>query len=177
MTTHDVDNMATKVKTQPQSNYHHGNAIKRLRQGELLTQQQLGDRVGMTQQTIYRYEKEERLEDDVIQRLAEALGVTADFIKTMEEDKSLVNHIHHNTITSPINSNNSIVNNGTQITNALEDDKFEAILKEIKSLSQECQKQCQTMTEACKEIIGLYKKEIQVLEEQLRVQKEKNHLH
>lgn len=167
--------METKVKTQSQSKCHHGYAIKRLRQGELLTQRQLGDLVGMTQQAIYRYEKEEKLDDDVLQPIAKALGVSVDFIKEMEEDRGLVYYIENNTISSPASSNNSLVNNGSQITNTVESDILKTTLEELKKSSDACRRQCETMTDAYKQMLEFYKEEIQELKRQLSVRGETNH--
>ncbi|GAA1727496.1 ImmA/IrrE family metallo-endopeptidase [Brachybacterium phenoliresistens] len=59
-----------------------GDVLLVLRRASGLTQGELADRVGMTQATLSRYEHDLReVDDDAAQRLADALGVTAEFLR------------------------------------------------------------------------------------------------
>lgn len=58
-----------------------GERIKQLRKEQELTQQQLGEMVGITYIQIGRYEtNKSNASADVLQKVAEALGTTTDFL-------------------------------------------------------------------------------------------------
>jgi len=65
---------------------HHGHAIKRLRQTTGIKQSALAIDMGLSQQTISTYEQRSNIEDEMLEKFAKALNVTAELIKNLEED-------------------------------------------------------------------------------------------
>ena len=84
---------AEKVETKKEK-VNHGRVIRHLRGDAGLTQKELGDRIGLSQQTIARNEKEEILDDEILQQYAKGFGVSLDFIKNME-DKPLAQYVYN----------------------------------------------------------------------------------
>ena len=56
--------------------YHLGEAIKRTRQAQHLTQQELGERIGVKKSQISRLEKGHNITIPVMSRVFKALGIT-----------------------------------------------------------------------------------------------------
>jgi transcriptional regulator with XRE-family HTH domain len=65
-----------------------GNRIRELRINAGLTQEQLGDMVGLQKSAIAKYEngKTENMKRTVIQKMAEALGVSPAYLMGFEDD-------------------------------------------------------------------------------------------
>lgn len=103
--------METLEKEQKSVNYHHGHAIKRLRRDNQLTQKELGELIGLTQQTVGRCENEKELDEDMLERFAKGLKVSPDFIKELDDEKPLSAYIENNTFTN--SSSNISIGVGT----------------------------------------------------------------
>ena len=122
---------AEKVETKKEK-VNHGRVIRHLRGDAGLTQKELGDRIGLSQQTIARNEKEETLDDEILQQYAKGFGVSLDFIKNMEDKPSaqcVYNTYNHD--------NNQQTNNvGDHNTNNIGVDKasLQIILDEVSDL-------------------------------------------
>lgn len=102
-------------ETYPQKKrMHNGHAVRQLRVDKRLSQEEFGKLIGMTQPSVCRYEEKEKIEEDILARMAKALKVSVDFIKEMEEDKSLTFYIENNTFT------NSNTDNSTAVANPVE---------------------------------------------------------
>jgi transcriptional regulator with XRE-family HTH domain len=69
-----------------QSNSHIGRKISRIRELRGIKQEHLASELGVSQQSISRMEQSEVLEDEVLEKVAKVLGVTADAIKNFSED-------------------------------------------------------------------------------------------
>lgn len=91
--------MEVEEKAKEQRNTHYGHTIKRLRRDLGLSQKELGDRVGMVQQNVSIYEEQKRIDDELLQRFANALAVPVKLIQMMEDDKPLAYYVENNTIT------------------------------------------------------------------------------
>jgi len=65
---------------------HHGHALKRVRMTLGVKQETLAVELGMTQAMISTYEGKKVIEDNMLQKFATALGVSAEFIRELEED-------------------------------------------------------------------------------------------
>lgn len=76
---------------------HHGYNSKRLREILGVKQEDLAERMGVSQQTVSRFEQTETLEDDILNKIAEALNVPVDAIKNFSEEATF--HIVANTFT------------------------------------------------------------------------------
>ena len=81
---------------------HHGHALKRVRTTLGVKQETLAVELGMTQAMISTYEGKKVIEDTMLEKFATALGVSAEFIKELEEDP----------VTVIIENNNIETNNG-----------------------------------------------------------------
>lgn len=157
--------METQEKTSASPNTHHGHAIKRLRRDKQMSQQQLGDLIGMTQQAIYRYEKEKVLDKDIRERIAKGLGVSVDLINELEEDKPLAFYIENNKI---MNSNvGGIAGNSIGSIQNPEDTALKMTLDKLENAYALNRKQYETNIDAYKEMIEFLKKENQELKEML----------
>lgn len=96
-----------KEKTKMPRNIHHGHAIKRIRLDEGLTQKELGELVCLVQQAVSTYEEQEKIEEEMLERFAKALKVPVEFIKNMEEGKSMVEYIQNNNFNNTDSSKNA----------------------------------------------------------------------
>lgn len=97
--------METEENTSNKKRTHHGHAVKRLRMDRRLSQKDLGNIIGMSQQALCRYEEQEKIDDLTLERLAKGLEVSVELIKELEDDKPLAYYIENNTI-----SDNTIEN-------------------------------------------------------------------
>ena len=70
--------------------YNFGNRLKELRIQSGLTQQQLGDKIGVTKSVISFYELRERTPSpEILVKLAAEFKVSADFLLGLEKKKTL----------------------------------------------------------------------------------------
>jgi len=69
-----------------EKNTHHGHAVKRFRHTLAIKQDALAIDLGISQAMISVYESKKVIEDDMIEKFAEALGVAPQLIKELEED-------------------------------------------------------------------------------------------
>lgn len=68
---------------------HIGRKIERVRRLRGMTQADLGDMLGVTRQAVSKMEQNEKLEDEKIKQVAEALGVTEEGLKNFTEETVL----------------------------------------------------------------------------------------
>lgn len=161
--------METLEKKETSSHIHHGRNVKRLRQMALLSQKQLGERAGLTQQAVCLYEQKEKIEEDIRQRLAKGLGVSVDLINEMEEDRPLAYYIENITFSGNTNSENDIIRNSTgQTTNIHESPTLTAMIDKLEKSYEASRQQYETSLNAYKEMIELLKKENQELKEKMQ---------
>lgn len=59
-----------------------------------MTQTELGDALGVSKQAVSKMEQTEHLDDEKVQQVAEALGVTEDGLKKFNEETVLYNTIN-----------------------------------------------------------------------------------
>lgn len=166
--------METQEKTSASPNTHHGHAVKRLRRDKQMSQKQLGDLIGMTQQAIYRYEKEKVLDEDIRERIAKGLGVSVDLINELEEDRPLAFYIENNKITNtnyPNSSNITSASIGTMENPSIgtmenpNDNALKMALDKLEHAYNLDRKQYEVSLNAYKEMVEFLKKEIQELKE------------
>ena len=65
---------------------HHGYNVKRLREILGVKQEDLAERLQLSQQTVSRYENTEILEDNILNNVAKALNIPVDSIKNFSEE-------------------------------------------------------------------------------------------
>jgi transcriptional regulator with XRE-family HTH domain len=93
---------------------HIGRKIEKLRELRGMKQETLAAALGVTQQTISRMENSEEVDDEKLAKVAEALGVSTDTIKTFNEE-SVINYIQNNTFNdTATNTSQNSYNYGTQ---------------------------------------------------------------
>lgn len=135
-----MKDMETEVNTSAKRKIHYGHAVKRLRTDRMLSQKEFGEKIGMSQQALCRYEDQEKIEDSVLERFAKGLGVSVEFIKELEEDKPLTFYIENNTISENTvdNTASSIIavnNVNEDVTNNYQTDKaLQVALEQLQKL-------------------------------------------
>jgi transcriptional regulator with XRE-family HTH domain len=75
---------------------HHGKNLQKVRVYLGFKQDALATDLGMSQQAVSKIEQQEEIDDELLTRIAGALGVSPDLIKEFDEEKAIYN----------INSNN-----------------------------------------------------------------------
>ncbi|MPM50451.1 hypothetical protein SDC9_97190 [bioreactor metagenome] len=91
-------------------NTHHGHAIKRFRHTLGMKQDVLASIMGLSQTQVSTYEQRKVINEDMIKKFAEALGIVPRLIKELEED--LVTMIfENNTLQEESGAHNNIHNN------------------------------------------------------------------
>ncbi len=81
------------TETIPQSKIHEGRNVRRLREMMGKKQDVLAIEIGVSQQTISKIESQEKLDEDIIEKIAKALNVPAEAIKNMS-DEATINYIN-----------------------------------------------------------------------------------
>jgi transcriptional regulator with XRE-family HTH domain len=91
------------------SNTHIGRKISRIRELRGIKQEHLASELGVSQQTVSRMEQAETIEDDVLKKVADVLGVSPEGIKSFSEDAIFnnINTFHDN---SSLNDYSSLMN-------------------------------------------------------------------
>lgn len=69
---------------------HHGHNVRRVRREKGLNQDALAESAHVAQQTISRYESMKEIDDEMLERFAKGLGVSAEYLKTLEEDAPML---------------------------------------------------------------------------------------
>lgn len=70
------------------NNSHLGRKIERIRRLRGMTQTDLGELLGVTKQAISKMEQSEKIDDDKLKQVADALGVTEDGLKKLRKKQS-----------------------------------------------------------------------------------------
>lgn len=123
---------------------HIGRKIERVRCLRGMTQADLGDILGVTKQAVSKMEQTEKLEDEKIKQVAEALGVTEEGLRKFTEETVLyyTNNFYENsnatatnigTVSSIENINHFSMEQAMKLFEELikiERDKFESLKKE-----------------------------------------------
>jgi transcriptional regulator with XRE-family HTH domain len=73
---------------------HIGRKIERIRRLRGMTQSELGDALGVSKQAISKMEQTEKMDDERVKAVAEALGVTEDGLKNFHEEVVLYNTVN-----------------------------------------------------------------------------------
>jgi transcriptional regulator with XRE-family HTH domain len=74
------------METSAKPNTHIGRKISKIRELRNIKQETLAAELGVSQQTVSRLEQAEFIEDDVLEKVAQILGVTSDAIKNFNEE-------------------------------------------------------------------------------------------
>lgn len=81
------------IATEPteKKTIHLGRNVQRTREILGMKQLTLADITGMSQQNISKLEQTESIPDDTLEKLAKGLGVSVEFIKNFNEEKTIYN--------------------------------------------------------------------------------------
>jgi len=93
---------------------HMGRKIERIRRLRGMTQTDLGETLKITKQAVSKMEQTEKIDDDRLDEIAAALGVTAEGLKKYNEETVLynTNNFYENCgVTTSAVSNNHTFNN------------------------------------------------------------------
>ena len=85
---------------------HIGRKISRIRELKGMKQETLAASMGVSQQAISKLEQSEHVDDDRLEEVSKALGVSPDAIKNFN-DEAIIYNIQNNSDTS---TNNNIIN-------------------------------------------------------------------
>jgi transcriptional regulator with XRE-family HTH domain len=102
-----------------------GRKIEKIRKLRDISQETLATRLNMTRQGISKLERSETIDDEKLDQVAEALGVTANAIKDFNQEAAINNNFY--------DQNNSVIN--YQVNNPL--DFAMSIVEENKRLYQQ----------------------------------------
>ena len=92
------------------SNSHIGRKISRIRELRGIKQETLANELGVSQQTVSRMEQSEKIEEEILEKVAVILGVPVDAIKNFSEETVI------NIISSTLNDNAGSINNNCSFT-------------------------------------------------------------
>ncbi|MBF0576444.1 helix-turn-helix domain-containing protein [Dysgonomonas sp. GY617] len=109
-----TDNAATKKK-------HQGRNVRRLRQALGIKQEVIASALNITQQAVSLYEQKQEIDDDTLVKIAQALNVSVELIKELEEDPANV-YIENNTFEngSQVGAIVGVMGENTTIYNPIE---------------------------------------------------------
>lgn len=111
---------------------HHGHNIKRLRESRGMKQEVIADVMNLAQQTISKYESKRTLDDDILKKFAEALNVSIDTLKEMEEDPVTI-----------VFENNIIETNNGSIKAYVEEDNSTNTFNPVDKIVELCERMLQ----------------------------------
>ncbi|WP_073850536.1 helix-turn-helix domain-containing protein [Pontibacter flavimaris] len=125
--------MFTDVDEKPKRTPHLGRKVQRVREIIGMKQMALADVTGMSQQNISKLEQSESMPEETLEKLAKGLGVTADFIKSFDEEKAVYNIQTNMTFNDQAGNVNYQLNQNT-IHNPIEQvaELFEKLLRSEK---------------------------------------------
>jgi transcriptional regulator with XRE-family HTH domain len=83
--------MTTEFETEERSKVHLGRNVGRIREIIGMKQIVLAEKTGMSQQNISKLEQSEDIAEETLDRLAKGLGVSPEFIKTFNEERTIYN--------------------------------------------------------------------------------------
>ena len=122
---------------------HIGRKISRIRELRGMKQESLAAELGVSQQAVSKLEQNEKIEDDVLEKVALALGVTPDIIKNYSDEAAIYN-IQNNDEGSKLETGQMNYSNCS--INPLE--KLSEAMDEIKLLHEENRKLYERLLQA-----------------------------
>ena len=119
---------------------HMGRKIERVRRLRGMTQTELGEALGITKQAVSKMEQTEHIDDERLDGIASALGVTVEGLKKFNEETVLYNTINFyencGVKTSAVSNNHTF--NNFPIEQAIE--MFEKLLQKEREKYEEVKK-------------------------------------
>ena len=126
--------METSSKT---NNHHIGRKISRIRELKNIKQEFLASELGVSQQTVSRFEQAETIEEEVLAKIAKVLGVSPEAIKNFSEEAvfNYFNTFNDNSGNGAYSQNSSfIINPIEKLLEVIEENKklYERLLQSEK---------------------------------------------
>ncbi|TRX44892.1 helix-turn-helix transcriptional regulator [Fulvivirga sp. M361] len=84
---------------------HMGRKVRHMRELLNLTQDDLAEKMDMSQQTVSNIESSEEVDDEQLEKVAKAMGVTGDAIKNLDENATVYNIVTNHDSSSAFNYN------------------------------------------------------------------------
>jgi len=81
--------MTETVETPQKRN--HGKNLQKIRVHLGVKQETLANDLGISQQSVSKIEQQEEIEDELLEKIANALGVSSNLIKNFDEEKAVYN--------------------------------------------------------------------------------------
>lgn len=88
--------MTSETTTEMPAKKHDGKNLQKVRVHLGVKQEVLAADLGMSQQAISKIEQQEEIEDELMARIAEILGVSPELIKNFDEEKAIYNINNNN---------------------------------------------------------------------------------
>lgn len=123
---------------------NHGANIRRWREWRNISQDVLAERIGVSQATLSSYEKKEKIEQEIIEKIAKALDIPVEAISELEQGTAI------NIISSTFNDS-SAVNNYYPTFNPI--DKIVQLYDEKNALYERMLKEKNSIIELLQEIV------------------------
>lgn len=171
-------NMETEIKAKETKKakpvvHHQGHAVKKVRMDQGLTQEQFGKLVGMSQETVCRYEDKEVIEPEILSRIALKLNVPIEFIQNMEDSKPLTEYIFENNTFSDnaVMATNQNQGDATQNLPGGLEQTLNTTIEELKKSMEENRTRSDQTISLYEQIIKDYKDKIEKLEKELSLAK------
>lgn len=77
-------------------NIHHGNNVRLARTWKKVTQDDLADRLNMYQSEVSKLENQEEIDDQLLDKISNALSVPVDFFKAFDPEAAIYNFTFNN---------------------------------------------------------------------------------
>lgn len=120
--------------SQPEHKVHEGKNVKRIREILGIKQDDLATRLGLSQQTVSQLEAKEAIDRELLEKVARAMGVSAEAIKSFS-DEAAINYINtfndHSVNNGAVYAFNSTINPLERWMEAIEENKklYERLLQ------------------------------------------------
>ncbi|MCG8386672.1 MAG: helix-turn-helix transcriptional regulator [Cytophagales bacterium] len=114
-----------------------GRKIRHMRELLNFTQEDVAEKLGVSQQTVSNIESNETVDHDQLEKMARALGVSAQAIKDLDENAAVYNIVVNNDQSSASNFNNNCTFNPLdKLMEVIEKNEklYEALIKEKEAL-------------------------------------------
>lgn len=125
----DTDTVCERVKV------NQGLNIRRIRTTVQMKQETLAQKIGVAQQTMSKYENQEVVDEEILNKCAQVLDVPVELLKDMPSSQDAP--IHYFKDVNFVNSPNLIGTHGSQTNNYSEKIIFKALQDEVEKLKKE----------------------------------------
>jgi len=128
---------------------NHGANVRRWREWRNINQDVLADQIGVSQATLSSYEKKEKLDQEILEKIAKALDIPVEAITEMEEGTSI--NIFSGTLSAHDNATANGIVGCNQIFNPIE--KIMELYDEKNALYERMLKEKDSVIELLQEVV------------------------